>query len=314
MAEVKLYAGIDVSKKWLDVAIEPTNRTWRVLNDMEGITTLSQQLKEIGPQRIVVEATGGYETRLVRELCMANLPTSHVNPLRVRRYAEGMNWFAKTDKIDSKVLANFGEKANPRLTTLPGDVEKRIAALLKRRKQVLDMLTTERNRLENVDPDIREYIESIIATLKEQLAELDREIDQLTKTTPEIKQKKALLTSVPGVGRITSAMLIAKLPELGICNRKQIAALVGTAPFNNDSGNKRGRRRTKGGREDVRCVLYMATLTATWCNPVIKAHYQNLIESGKLPKVAIVACMRKLLVILNAMIRTQTAWKTSPAS
>ena len=314
MAEAKLYAGIDVSKKWLDVAIQPNDRTWRVQNDMEGITTLTQELKAIGPQRIVVEATGGYETRLVKELCIENLPISHVNPLRVRRYAEGMNWFAKTDKIDFIVLANFGEKANPRLTVLPGEVEKRLAALLKRRKQVLDMLTAERNRLENADPDIREYIQSIIATLKGQLAELDREINQLTKNTPQIKQKKALLISVPGIGEITSAMLIAKLPELGICNRKQIAALVGTAPFNNDSGNKRGRRRTKGGREDVRCVLYMATLTATWCNPVIKAHYENLIDAGKLPKVAIVACMRKLLVILNAMIRTQTTWNVAPRS
>jgi transposase len=314
MAEVKLYAGIDVSKKWLDVAIQPTDRTWRVQNDVEGITALTQQLKAIGPQRIVVEATGRYETKLVKGLCIANLPISHVNPLRVRRYAEGMNWFAKTDKIDSIVLANFGEKANPRLTVLPGEVEKRLAALLKRRKQVLDMLTAERNRLENADPDVREYIKNIIATLREQLAELDREIDQLTKNTPAIKQKKALLISVPGVGRITATMLIAKLPELGVCNRKQIAALVGTAPFNNDSGSKRGRRRTKGGREDVRCVLYMGTLTATCYNPLIKAHYKSLIEAGKLPKVAIVACMRKLLVILNAMLRTQAQWNATPAS
>jgi transposase len=314
MAEEKLYAGIDVSKKWLDVAIQPTDRTWRVLNDMDGITALSQELKVIGPQRIVVEATGGYEARLIRELCAANLPTSHVNPLRVRRFAEGMNWFAKTDKIDAKVLASFGEKANPRLTILPGDVEKHLSALLKRRKQVLDMLTAERNRLENADPDILEYIESIIATLKEQLAELDNEIDQLTKNTPEIKKKNALLISAPGVGKITAAMLIAKLPELGVCNRKQIAALVGTAPFNNDSGNKSGKRKTKGGREDVRCVLYMATLAATRYNPVIKAQYENLIGVGKLPKVALVACMRKLLVILNAMIRTQTAWKVTPVS
>jgi transposase len=314
MAEEKVYAGIDVSKKWLDIAIQPNDRTWRVANDMDGITVLLRQMKEIGPERIVVEATGGYEARVVQELCMAHLPVSQVNPLRVRRYAEGMNWFAKTDNIDGKVLAYFGEKANPRLTVLPGEGEKRLAALLKRRKQVLDMLTAEKNRLENADPDIREYIQSIIATLKEQLAELDREIAHLTKSTPHLKQKKALLTSVPGIGEVTSAMLIAKLPELGVCNRKQIAALVGTAPFNNDSGNRRGRRKTKGGREDVRSVLYMATLTATWCNPVIKAHYENLIEAGKLPKVAIVACMRKLLVIVNAMLRTQTAWKVVPVS
>jgi transposase len=268
-------------------------------------------LQAVSPHQIIVEATGGYEASLVTELCRAGLAVARVNPLRVRRFAEGMNWFAKTDKIDAKVLADFGRQANPRLTALPNEAEKRLAALLKRRKQVLDMLTAEKNRLDTAEQDVHVYIQSIISTLKSQLSELEKGIEQLTKTTPNLKEKRALLMSVPGVGKITAATLLALLPELGKCNRKQIAALVGAAPFNNDSGTKHGKRKTQGGRAEVRCVLYMATLAASWCNPVIKAHYQNLLKTGKLTKVALVACMRKLLVILNAMIRSNSPWQSA---
>lgn len=311
MAEEKLYSGIDVSKKWLDVALRPTNQTWRVSNDMDGIANLTKQLQVQAPQQIIVEATGGYEINLVTELFKAGLPVARVNPLRVRRFAEGMNWFAKTDKIDAKVLADFGRKANPRLLALPSETEKRLGALLKRRKQVLDMLTAEKNRLGTADPDVQVYIHTMITTLKNQLAELEKEIEQLTKNTPGMKEKRTLLMSVPGIGKITAATLIALLPELGQCDRKQIAALVGTAPFNHDSGTKHGKRKTQGGRVDVRGVLYMATLAASRFNPVIKAQYKNLLKAGKLTKVALVACMRKLLVILNAMIRSNTAWQAS---
>ncbi len=313
MAEEKLYSGIDVSKKWLDVAVRPTNQTWRVPNDREGIASLIKQFQAHAPQQIIVEATGGYEVQLVTELFTAGLPVARVNPLRVRRFAEGMNWFAKTDKIDARVLADFGRKANPRLLALPTQAEKQLSALLKRRKQVLDMLTAEKNRLGTANPDMQVYIHSIITSLKHQLAELEKEIEQLTKHTPGMKEKRTLLMSVPGIGKITAATLIALLPELGQCDRKQIAALVGTAPFNHDSGTKHGKRKTSGGRVDVRCVLYMATLAAARFNPVIKAQYKNLLQAGKLTKVALVACMRKLLVILNAMIRSNTAWQ-SPAT
>jgi transposase len=311
MAEERLYSGIDVSKQWLDVAIRPTDKTWRVANDRDGIASLAKQLQALSPQRIVVEATGGYEVNLVTKLIMAGLPVSRVNPLRVRRFAEGMNWFAKTDKIDARVLANFGKKAKPRLVALRNEAENRLSALLKRRKQVLDMLTAEKNRLDTAAPEVRVYIQGMINTLKGQLHELEQEIEQLTRNTPGMKEKRALLMTVPGVGKITAATLIAQLPELGKCDRKQIAALVGTAPFNHDSGNKRGKRRTQGGRADVRRILYMATLTASWSNPVIKAQYDNLLKTGKLTKVALVACMRKLLVILNAMLRTNTPWQAS---
>ena len=295
MAEEKLYSDIDVSKKWLDVAIQPTNETWRVTNDRDGIATLITQLQAQALQQIIVEATGGYEVHLVTELFTAGLPVARVNPLRVRRFAEGMNCFAKTDKIDARVLADFGRKANPRLLALPTAAEKRLAALLKRRKQVLDMLTAEKNRLGTADPDVQVYIHSLITSLKDQLTELEKEIEQLTKHTSSMKEKRSLLMSVPGVGKITAATLIALLPELGQCDRKQIAALVGTAPFNHDSGTKQGKRKTSGGRVDVRCVLYMATLAASRFNPVIKAQYKNLLKTGKLTKVALVACMRKLL-------------------
>jgi len=309
MAEEKLYSGIDVSKKWLDMAVRPTNQTWRVSNDRAGITTLLQQLQAHAPQQIIVEATGGYEIQLVSALCQAGLPVARVNPLRVRRFAEGMNWFAKTDKIDARVLADFGRQANPRLLALPTEAERRLSALLKRRKQVLEMLTAEKNRLGTADPDVQGYIHSSITNLKQQLAELENEIEQLTKHTSGMKEKRSLLMSVPGIGKITAATLIALLPELGRCDRKQIAALVGTAPFNHDSGTKQGKRKTRGGRVDVRCVLYMATLAASRFNPVIKAQYKNLLKAGKLTKVALVACMRKLVVILNAMIRSNTAWQ-----
>jgi transposase len=314
MAEQKLFVGIDVSKKWLDIEIHPTGQRQRVSNDAGCIRDLSLQLKNDPIERVIIEATGGYENKLVEEFCAQGLPVSVVNPFRVRKFAEGMNWFAKTDKIDAKVLANFGEKANPRLTVLPGEVEKRLAGLLNRRKQVLEMIAAERSRLENIDVNIRPYIESIIETLETQLAELDKEINQLTSSTPDVKKKNTLLLTVPGVGRITSAVLIARLPELGVCNRKQIAALVGTAPYNQDSGTKKGKRRTKGGREDIRCVLYMAILSATRFNPIIKSYYDKLIKAGKLTKVAQVACMRKLLVILNTMMRTQTAWNPNTSS
>jgi transposase len=220
-----------------------------------------------------------------------------------------MNWLAKTDKIDAKVLALFGEKAQPRLVVLPSAAEKRLSALLKRRKQVLDMLTAEQNRKELAEKDVQAYINKVIQVLKKQLEDLEAQIHDLIEQTPELKQKQDLLQSVPGVGAVLSATLVAQVPELGKCDRKEIAALAGVAPFNHDSGKKRGKRMIHGGRPFIRRVLYMATLSATRFNPIIQAMYQRLLKAGKQKKVAIVACMRKLLTILNAIIRTRTAWQ-----
>ena len=304
-----MYVGIDVSKARLDVAVEPQEQFWQADNSRAGIASLVKRLGKLDPTLIVVEATGGYEANLVEALCSANLPVARVNPGRVRRFAQGLNWLAKTDKIDARLLARFGEKANPRLTILPSEQEKRLVALVKRRKQVLDMLVAEHNRLENANPDILPYLANSMDMLQSQLEELDGAIHDHIDQTPDLKKKQEILISVPGVGKVTAATLTSQLPELGSCDRKQIAALVGVAPFAHDSGRKRGKRFIRGGRPSIRSILYMATLSAMRFNPVIRAFYQRLIKSGKHFKVAMVACMRKILTILNAMIRDQRPWQ-----
>ena len=309
MAEEKMYVGIDVSKTWLDIAILPTEEDWRIENTENGIAKLIQELRVLSLDRITVEATGGYEAKLVERLAEAGLPVCRVNPGRVRRFAQGMNWLAKTDKIDANVLAQFGEKAQPRLLVLPTEAEKRLSALVKRRKQVVDMLISEQNRTELAEAEVFESISNTIQFLQKQLAELDAQIQVLIDQTPDLRQKQNLLQSVPGVGKVLSSTLISQMPELGSCDRKEIAALGGLAPFNHDSGRKRGRRMIRGGRSFIRRVLYMATISATRFNPVIKSMYERLLATGKLKKVAIVACMRKLLTILNAILRDQSSWQ-----
>jgi len=311
MAEENVYIGIDVSKGWLDVAVEPSGQFWRTENNEQAIANLSERLAGLTPVRIVVEATGGYEVKLVTRLCEANLPVARVNPGRVRKLAQGLNWLAKTDRIDAKLLARFGEKADPRLTKLPNEHERRLAALVKRRKQVLDMLVAEQNRLETAEPEVVQYIQDSTTVLQKQLDELDQAIQSLIDKTPDLKDKQDLLLTVPGVGPVTASTLASQLPELGACDRKEIAALVGIAPFSHDSGKKRGKRFIKGGRPSVRSVLYMAALSATRFNPVIRVFYNRLIQAGKEKKVALVACMRKLLTILNAMIRNHQPWQSS---
>jgi len=314
MAEENVYIGIDVSKAWLDIAVEPSGQFWRSENNDRAITELSDRLAGLAPSCIVVEATGGYESKLVQHLCKANLPVARVNPGRIRKFAQGLNWLAKTDKIDAKLLARFAEKANPRLTKLPTEHEKRLAALVKRRKQVLEMLVSEHNRLETADPDVLLFIQDSMTMLQKQLEELDQAIQSLIDNTPDLKGKQELMLSVPGVGKVTASTLTSQLPELGNCDRKEIATLVGVAPFSHDSGKKHGKRVIKGGRPAIRSVLYMATLSATRFNPIIRKFYDRLIGYGKETKVALVACMRKLLTILNAMIRDHHYWNPDFAS
>ena len=309
MAEENVYIGVDVSKAWLDIAVEPGGESWRIENSDSSMAELVKRFIAVDPRYIVVEATGGYEAMLVTRLCEAKLPVARVNPGRVRRFAQGLNWLAKTDKIDAKLLAWFGQKANPRLTQLPNEHEKRLGTLVKRRKQVLEMLVAEQNRIETADPEVLQYIQDSVSMLQRQLDELDQAIQSLIDQTPSLKSRQDLLLSVPGIGKVTAATLTSQLPELGSCNRKEIAALVGIAPFSHDSGRKRGKRFIKGGRPSVRSVLYMATLTATRCNPVIKVFYHRLLQAGKEFKVALVACMRRLLTILNAMIRDVRPWQ-----
>jgi len=261
----------------------------------------------------LLEATGGFEMLLVAKLANAGLPVVVSNPRRVRAFARSTGRLAKTDKLDAKLLAHFAAAVRPPVRTLPSEEEEQLTGLLARRRQIVDMLTVEKNRLHTVRPALRSDIEEHIAWLQEKLSKLDEEIDQFVQATPLWKEKDAILRSVPGVGRVTSTTLLGMLPELGKLNRQQIAALVGVAPVNKDSGRKQGKRRVYGGRADVRSVLYMAALAASKFNPVIKKFYERLIKQGKEKKVALTACMRKLLVILNVMMRTLEPWRTQAA-
>ena len=310
MAEtIVVFVGIDVSKKWLDVAVIPNGETWRTENTEESIRVLKERLQELKAERIVVESTGGFEVGLVTCLYKNGLPVSRVNPARVREFARSIGQLAKTDKLDAKVLARFAEAVQPPLTRLPNEAEQALSALVARRKQLLEMLTAEQNRLETAPTGIRLSLQEHIQWLKDQCKKLDREIDKFIQTHPDFKHKDEILQSTPGVGKVTASTLVANLPELGACDGKQIAALVGTAPFNRDSGFKKGKRAIQGGRAEVRQVLYMAALSATRYNCVIKVFYQRLLAAGKKKKVALVACMRKLLTILNAMIAQHAYWK-----
>ena len=309
MAEEKWYVGIDVSKAGLDIAVIPSGEYWQVENTPKGIASLIHRLRQLLMDRIIVEATGGYEAKLVDQLVQAGMPVCRVNPARVRRFAQGMNWLAKTDKIDAKVLAEFGKQAQPRLLQLPTQAEKHLAILVKRRRQVVDMLVAESNRLELAEEQVLVSIKDTIQFLQKQLADLDDQIQNQINNDPDLKKKQELLQSVPGVGKVLSSTLISLMPELGSCDRKEIASLSGLAPFSHDSGRFRGRRMIRGGRPFIRNVLYMATISATRFNPLIKSMYERLVEAGKLKKVARVACMRKLLTILNAILRTRSAWQ-----
>jgi transposase len=313
MAEIllKTFVGIDVSKKWLDIAVLPSGETWRTENNEAGIGILLQKLEPLKReiQRIIAEATGGYEAMAVAQLYTARFPISRVNPGRVREFARSVGQLAKTDKLDAKILARFGEAVQPALTCLPTQEEQALSALVERRKQLLDIQTAEKNRLDLAPLQLHTSLKDHLQWLKRELKKLDKEIEQFIDSRPEFKHKNGLLQSVPGIGKTTAAKLIADVPELGKCDRKEIAALIGTAPFNHDSGYKKGKRSIQGGRADVRQILYMATLAATRFNPVIKAFYNRLRQAGKKNKVALVACMRKLITILNAIVARQIPWQ-----
>jgi transposase len=311
MAETAgIFVGIDVSKLWLDIAVHESEANWRVGNDDSGIAGLVKRLKQMKPTLVVLEATGGYEMLVVAELAHANLPVVVTNPRKVRAFARSTGKLAKTDKLDAKLLAHFAAPIRPAVRPMPSEEEEQLTGLLIRRRQLVDMLTVEKNRLHTVRPALRSDIEEHIAWLQDKLTKMDEEIDQFVKRTSLWKEKDAILRSAPGVGRVTSCTLLAMLPELGTLNRQEIAALVGVAPVNKDSGRKQGKRRVYGGRATVRSVLYMAALAAKRYNPRIKKFYDELIRRGKEKKVALTACMRKLIVILNAMMRTNQYWRT----
>lgn len=306
---LETFIGVDVAKHQLDIAVRPSDETWSVVNDPPAFGALVQRLKALHPTRIVVEATGGLEASVVAELAHAGLPVAVVNPKRVRDFARANGQLAKTDQIDARILAHFAQAIRPPVRPLQTEAAERLAALVTRRRQVIGMLTAERNRQQTASAGMRDRIRKHIAWLDEELAALEEDIRQFIDHNPTWHATDDLLQSAPGVGPVTALTLVAELPELGHLDRQAIAALVGVAPMNRDSGRKRGKRRTQGGRANVRSVLYMAALSATRFNPVIREFYERLLRRGKERKVALTACMRKLLVILNAMVKSQTPWR-----
>jgi transposase len=306
--------GIDVAKAVLDVAVRPSGEERHLANDAAGITEIVGWLKTLNPQVIVVEATGGYEAPLVAELGIAHLPVAVVNPRQVRDFARATGRLAKTDRLDAQALAHFGQAVRPIPRPLPDEAAQALAALVERRRQVVAMRTAEENRLGATRVAlVRTRIQAHLEWLETDLREIDDELRQRLRTSPLWREQDDLLQSVPGVGPILSLTLLAEVPELGRLSHGQIAALVGVAPLNRDSGSLRGRRAVWGGRRAVRTALYMGTLRATRCNPTIQAFYSRLLEAGKAKKVALVACMHKLLTILNAMLKHQTPWQAQAA-
>lgn len=306
--------GVDVSKAWLDVARAADGELSRFSNDPAGFKALVSMAREVESQRITVEASGGYQTRLVAALLEAGLPVIVVNPRQVREYARATGELAKTDRIDARILCAFTLAVQPPLRELKDEQAEALSSLMARRQQLVEMRTAEKNRLA-LGPrgKVRKNLKAHIEWLDRHLRDTDRELRQLIERTPAWQEKEDLLTSAPGIGETTARMLIAQLPELGRLSHKQIAALVGLAPFNRDSGTLRGQRTTWGGRHHVRCALYMATISAIRANPPIRAFYARLKARGKPSKVAITACMRKLLVVLNAMLRDQAPWSSQNA-
>jgi transposase len=312
-----MFIGIDVSKERLDVAVRGSELSFSVAYDEAGLTELVKRLTDEGKpiKLVVVEATGGYEREVATTLLVAGIPLAVVNPRQVRDFAKATGKLAKTDTIDASVLAFFAEAIQPAAHAIPDETTVLLDELVTRRRQLVQMLAAEKNRRAGLlirrapNKTVLKNLDKHISWLEKQLAALEGDIKQAIEDSPAWRAKDDLLRGVSGVGRVTAATLLSDVPELGTLNRKKIASLVGLAPFNRDSGALRGRRAIWGGRAAVRAVLYMATVAALRCNPVIKAFYARLRAAGKPPKVAITAAMRKLLVILNAIVRDGTPWK-----
>ena len=302
------FVGIDVSKAQLDVGVLPQKQSWSASNDEAGRRGLVERLRELAPTLIVLEATGGYEAAVAMQLAAAGLRVVVMNPRPVRDFAKATGKLAKTDRLDAQILALFAQVMRPEVRPLKDDPSRELAALFVRRRQIVEMLTMEKNRLGQAALRVRKSIQAHIVWLEKRTEEVDSELKALIQGSAVWRAKDAVLRSAKGIGPVASTALLSQMPELGTLERRKISALAGIAPLNNDSGKFKGRRSIWGGRATVRSVLYMATLAAIRCNPVIKAFHARLKAAGKKPKVAIVACMRKLLTILNAMLKTMTPW------
>ncbi len=310
-AEKKVFVGIDVSKKTLDIAIGQNGKFQTIDNSPKAIQHFVSSLSQDDVAQVVVESTGGLELPVVRALSDASIPVALINPARVRHFAKATGLYAKTDRLDARILAEYGKSVKLRSYTPRNEEEIELSDLGSRRRQLLEMIVAEKNRFQAM-PGLQEAIQKHLSWLLGEVQEIEDKIEALLEGSEEWKEKREILISCKGVGKVTAFTLLAELPELGTVNRKEIASLVGVAPINQDSGRKRGRRTTFGGRSKVRNVLYMATLSATRFNPAIRKFYNRLVEKGKKKKVALVAAMRKLLTILNAMIKNKQLWQANP--
>lgn len=308
------FVGIDVAKDQLDLAVRPGREAWQAPTTTAGIARVVSRLQELQPSLIVLEATGGLERPLVLALAAAELPVVVSNPRQVRDFAKAAGRLAKTDTLDAQILAHFAQTMRPPIQPLPTAEAHALSATMARRAQLLEMRTAERHRQDRALPSVRTRIERHITWLTQELDDIDQEIADLVRAHAEWLGKETLLRSVPGVGPVLATTLVADLPELGRLDRRQIASLVGVAPLNRDSGHHRGKRIIWGGRARLRAVLYMGTLVAARFNPTIRTFYQRLCTAGKAKKLALTACMRKLLTILNAMVHTNTLWQLPVAS
>jgi transposase len=308
------FVGIDISKHTLDIAVLPSVQCWQTVHDEEGIATLVTRLQQLNPTLVVLEATGGLETQLVAALATNQLAVVVINPRQARNFAKALGKLAKTDTIDALILAEFAQKVRPATRPIKDEQLHELSALNIRRKQLVVMLTAEKNRLAVATKRLGKDIQAHIRWLEKRISDVDSQISQSIRQSPLWREKDQLLQSVPGVGPVLSHTLITQVPELGTLNRKAIAALIGVAPMNRDSGSMRGKRTIWGGRTSVRSALYMATLVATRFNPSIKDLYERLLLAGKARKLALTACMRKLLTVLNAILKSGNPWKYNTTS
>lgn len=307
--QTPVNVGVDVGKANLDIALHPSGQLYTIPNTEAHIRRFVRILKNYEIERVVVEATGRYEHALVQACNQAGLPIIVVNPISVRRYAQAIGVLAKTDRIDAQVIAQYASTLKPEFKPIPNKTSQKIKDLLVRRSQLLEMSTMEKNRLQILPKSLHRSIKSMLRMLQNQIETVTRQIEQEVTKVDQWRTKMEIMTSVPGVGKVLAYTFLSELPELGSLNRKEIAALVGVAPINRDSGKLNGKRRIRGGRHRVRTVMFMAMLSSIQCNPVFKRFYERLKAQGKIPKVALIACMRKMIVVLNTMIKNQESWR-----
>ena len=309
----EVNVGVDTGKQQLDIFIRPLGIFFTVTNDKKGIKEAIAQIKKHSPSRIIIEATGRLEHEFIMACSKAMLPFVVANPAHIKKFAGAIGRLAKTDKLDAQLIAHYGEAIKPRLSRVKPETMRLMSDLLSRRRQLITLQTMEKNRLQIMPKDLSVLIKPILTAIKNQLEKVDKKLLKLIQTCEEYKEKNDIIQSMPGVGNVVAISLLSNMPELGYLSNKQAAALVGVAPVNRESGIYQGQRRIKGGRHQIRTVMFMAMMSAMQCNPVFKSTYQRLVASGKPKKVAIIACVRKMIVILNSMVRDGTTWDPKTA-